>query len=76
MSGNSTSDEPSAKSKIQRLSADEVRGDTATFENFMRRLLQVPHSEIKAQLEAEKEMRQRSKSSVSRVSVAKPKRAN
>ena len=35
-------------------SADEVRGDSATFENFMRKLVQVPHSEIKAAMEAEK----------------------
>lgn len=53
--------------------AKDVRGDSATFENFMRRLVQVPHSEIKAALDAEKEMKRRSKSSVSRVPAAPSK---
>jgi len=35
-------------------SAKNVMGDSATFTNFMRRLMKVPHSEIKAKLEAEK----------------------
>ena len=48
------------KTKPQR--ADEVRGDSATFENFMRKLVQVPHSEIKAELDAERAIKQRSKS--------------
>ena len=60
-SGNSSGNGPSAKSKVLRPSADEVRGDSATFENFMRRLVQVPHSEIKAALEAEREISRRSK---------------
>jgi hypothetical protein len=42
-------------------SAKNVTGDSA-FENFMRRLVQVPHSEIKAKLEAEKEAKRTSKS--------------
>jgi hypothetical protein len=46
----------------------EVVGDSATFENFMRRLVQVPHSEIKAALDAEKERKRTSKLSSSRVS--------
>jgi hypothetical protein len=81
MSGNSGS-EPSAKSKVLRPSAHEVRGDTATFETFMRRLMQVPHSEIKAQLDAEKAMKQRPKPFTRmadlavRVSGVRPKRAN
>jgi hypothetical protein len=74
MSGDSSGAKPSAKSKNQRLSADEVRGDSATFEAFMRRLMQVPHSEIKAKLDAEKE-RKRKPFSVSRVSGVRPKRA-
>jgi hypothetical protein len=40
-------------------SAKDVRGDSATFEKFMRRLVQVPHSEIKAALDAEKEMKRK-----------------
>jgi len=56
--------------------AKDVRGDSATFENFMRKLVQVPHSEIKAELDAEKEMRERLKSSFSRVPRALSRRAN
>lgn len=55
--------------------AKNVRGDSATFVKFMRKLVQVPHSEIKAALDAEKEMK-RKPFSVSRVSGARPKRAN
>ena len=62
--------------KTKTDSADEVRGDSATFENFMRKLVQVPHSEIKAELDAEKEMKERLKSSFSRVPRALSKRAN
>jgi hypothetical protein len=46
--------------------AKDVRGDSATFENFMRKLVQVPQSEIKAAAEAEREMKG-PKPSVSRV---------
>jgi hypothetical protein len=56
-------------------SAKNVRGDSDTFVNFMRRLVQVPHSEIKAMLDEEKEIKRTSKP-VSRVSVVQPKRAN
>ena len=42
--------------------AKDVRGDSATFENFMRKLVQVPHSEIKAELDADRAIKQRSKS--------------
>jgi hypothetical protein len=62
--------------KTKPQSADEVRGDSATFENFMRKLVQVPHNEIKAELDAEKEMRERLKSSFSRVPRALSKRVN
>ena len=41
----------------------DVQGDFAQFTDFMRRLVAVPHSEIKARLEAEKQ----SKASASRV---------
>jgi hypothetical protein len=58
------------------VSAKNVTGDSETFIKFMRKLVQVPHSEIKAALEAEKEFKRTSKVSSSRVSVARPKRAN
>jgi hypothetical protein len=51
-------------------------GNFDKFTNFMRRLVAVPHSEIKAQLEVEKEVKRMSKASASRASVASPKRAN
>jgi hypothetical protein len=35
-------------------SAKNVSGDSENFTNLMRRLMQVPHSEIKAKLDAEK----------------------
>jgi hypothetical protein len=54
--------------------AKDVRGDSATFENLMRRLVQVPHSEIKAALDAEKERKRKPFSAV-RVSGVRPKRA-
>jgi hypothetical protein len=57
-------------------SAKNVRGDSDTFVRFMRKLVQVPHSEIKAELDAEKETRNRLKSSFSRVPRALSKRVN
>jgi hypothetical protein len=53
--------------------AKDVRGDSDTFIKFMRRLVQVPHSEIKAALDAKKEINRRSKASVSRVPRASSK---
>ena len=41
--------------------AKEVRGDSDTFINFARRLMKVPHSEIKAELDAEKAAKERPK---------------
>jgi hypothetical protein len=76
MSGNSSDAKPSAKPNIVRPSADSVRGDSDTFVSFMRKLVQVPHSEIKAELDAEKEMRQVSKLPVFRVPRALSKRVN
>ena len=55
--------------------AKNVRGDSATFENFMRKLVQVPHSEIKAALDAEKRLKEKPFSPY-RASVSRPKRAN
>lgn len=46
--------------------AKNVSGDFDKFTNFMRRLVAVPHSEIKAKLDAEKE----AKASASRVPTA------
>jgi hypothetical protein len=51
-----------------------VEGDFGQFTNFMKRLLAVPHSEIKAKLDAEKRAKARRKStrtSASRASRAK-----
>jgi hypothetical protein len=59
----------------KRLSAEDVRDDSGTFEKFMRRLVQVPHSEIKAALDAEKERKRKPFSAV-RASGVRPKRAN
>jgi hypothetical protein len=40
-------------------SAKNEPGDFGVFKNFMRRLVAVPHSEIKAKLDAEKQAKQR-----------------
>jgi hypothetical protein len=50
-------------------SAKNEQGDFGKFTNFMRRLVAVPHSEIKAKLDAEKRARKRK--AASRVSHAK-----
>jgi hypothetical protein len=63
MSGNSKG-EPSAKSQLPNAGA---------FSDFVTRLLAVPHSKIKAQLDAEKEAKRIAKS-VSRVSGGRAKR--
>lgn len=44
-----------------------------TFIDFARRILSVPHSEIKAKLDAEKEAKRTSKASVSRVPAVSSK---
>jgi hypothetical protein len=51
--------------------AKNQTGDFDKFKNFMQRLVAVPHSEIKAKLDAEKKTKARkrtSKTSASRVS--------
>jgi len=48
--------------------AKNETGDFDKFTNFMRRLVAVPHSEIKARIEAEKRAKQTSKTSASRAS--------
>jgi hypothetical protein len=40
-------------------SAKNGQGDFGKFTNFMQRLVAVPHSEIKAKLDAEKQAKQR-----------------
>jgi hypothetical protein len=47
-------------------------GNSSVFTDFMRKLVQVPHSEVKAKLDAEKEAKPKS---ASHVSAARPKRA-
>jgi hypothetical protein len=55
-------------------SAKNVTGDSTTFENFMRRLVSVPHAEIKSKLDAEREAKRTSKSA-SRVPAVPAKQA-
>jgi hypothetical protein len=52
--------------------AKDVVGDSAVFINFARRLVQVPHSEIKAKLDEEKEAKRtrRTKRHASRASAS------
>jgi hypothetical protein len=52
-------------------SAKNVTGDFGQFTNFMRRLVAVPHSEIKAKLDAEKQAKTRKRKAASRASHAK-----
>jgi hypothetical protein len=53
-------------------SAKNTEGDFDRFTGFMKRLVAVPHSEIKAKLDAEKRAKKRTpKASASRVSRPK-----
>ena len=55
-----------------RPSGKNVTGDFDKFTDFMRRLVAVPHSEIKAKMDAEKKAKRRTpKPSASRDSGAK-----
>jgi hypothetical protein len=47
--------------------AKNIEGDFEQFTNFMRRLISVPHSKIKAQLDAEKASKVKSTPPASRV---------
>jgi hypothetical protein len=47
---------------VKSESAKDVTGDFETFKDFARQIFSVPHSEIKAQLDAEKEAKRRPKS--------------
>jgi hypothetical protein len=49
-------------------------GNADEFTGFMRRLMAVPHSEIKAKLDAEKVAKRKVKTSVSRASGAPSKK--
>ncbi|HZP03694.1 MAG TPA: hypothetical protein VFB43_02255 [Terracidiphilus sp.] len=53
--------------KLPADSAKNVKGDSDTFTSFMRRLMQVPHSEIKTKLDAERKAK-RTPKGVSRAS--------
>ena len=55
-------------------SAKNQTGNVDEFTSFMRRLVAVPHSEIKAQLDAEKAAKRKAKPSASRVSGARSSR--
>jgi len=55
--------------------SDLSASKSGNFDAFVERLLAVPHSEIKAKLDAEREAKRASKPA-SRASVASPKRAN
>jgi hypothetical protein len=52
-------------------STKNVQGDFGKFTNFMKRLVAVPHSEIKAKLDAEKLAKTRKRKAASRASHAK-----
>jgi hypothetical protein len=54
------------KASVLNPSCQNETGDFAQFTNFMRRLVAVPHSKIKAELEKEKRER-KAKTSSSRV---------
>lgn len=51
-------------------SAKNVEGDFGKFKTFMRQLVAVPHSEIKAKLDAEKARKQKRKAKTSASSRA------
>jgi hypothetical protein len=65
-----------AEPKASRLNspAKDAQGDFAQFTDFMRRLVAVPHSEIKAKLDAEREAKRIAKST-SRVPAVPAKQA-
>jgi hypothetical protein len=65
MSGNSSNAKPNAIPKIFE--------SNPTFVDFTRRILSVPHSDIKAKMDAEKAAKQEPKRSASRDSVVPSK---
>ena len=58
------------------MSANSKGEPNAKFTDFMRRLVAVPHSEIKAKLDAEKKAKRASKRPSSRASASSSKRAS
>jgi hypothetical protein len=54
------------KARLQDSPAKDIQGDFAQFTDFMRRLVAVPHSKIKAELDKEKREK-KAKASSSRV---------
>jgi len=56
--------------RSSRQGSSERPEEESRFVDFMRRLVKVPHAEIKAKLDAEKEAKR-----ASRVPVSSPKRA-
>jgi len=56
-------------------SAKNETGDFERFKEFARRVVAVPHSQIKAQLEAEKAAKRVSKTSASRASASSSKKS-
>jgi hypothetical protein len=52
-------------------SAKNEQGEFGEFKDFVRRLVAVPHSEIKAKLDAEKRAKTRKRKAASRASSAK-----
>lgn len=57
-------------------SAKNVTGNSENFTNFMRQLVQVPHSEIKAKLDAEREAKRTSKTASRASGVVSRTRAS
>jgi hypothetical protein len=47
------------KAKVPHSAATDVQGDFAQFTDFMKRLVAVPHSTIKARLEEEKQTKKK-----------------
>ena len=52
-------------------SAKNESGDFGTFSNFVRRLMAVPHSEVKAAMEADRKKRKPSSSSRASVEASR-----
>jgi hypothetical protein len=64
---------------MPNISVPSAKIDTDDFDrftDFARRLMAVPHSHIKAKLDAEREAKRTSKASVYRVSAVQPRRPN
>jgi len=56
-------------------SAKNEQGDFGKFTDFMKRLVAVPHSEIKAKLDAEKRAKERKRTSAKRSSASRASHA-